>query len=317
MNIAVISFDQDFIKTLAKKLPDSEVKGYTDSLSFLREISFFNPEVIIYDATGGEIALNALEFFLSRDQIKGKTIKVLISKENPIDQENLSRFENLDFYYKETDIDKLVNDLSQPQQTAVKEEPPSIESFEETYQPPTDMEALLGETVSSEPAGEIDLTMETESLDDVSDLLKEIEAPKPEELAPNEPEPQPPEKKEVVKPEPQPVQNSGTLKITIEISPEELRNTVIQLAVEKLVEEIKEDIDIKKIKEDLQKDFFDRLEKELKESTEEIKSTVKEKLFETVEADLKDKVRESIKEDVTKITTDLVKEKLEQVFGSK
>ncbi len=317
MNIAVISFDQDLINTLAKRLPEDEVKGYTDSLSLLREITFFNPEVIVYDATGGEIALNALEFFLSRDQVKGKTIKVLVSKENPIDQESLSQFSNLDFYFKETDIDKLVNDITKKEvMVTEKEEPQSIESFEESYQPPADMEALLGETVSAGSTEEIDLSMETEGLEDVSELLKEIEKPeaeKPvvEKEAVEKPEIQ--EKKELAKAE----ENTGTLKITVEISPEELKNTVVQLAVEKLIEEIKNDIDIKKIKEDLQKDFFDRLEKELKESTEEIKNIVKEKLFETVEADLKDKVRESIKEDVTRITTELVKEKLEQVFGNK
>lgn len=317
MNIAVISFDQDLINTLAKRLPEDEVKGYTDSLSLLREITFFNPEVIVYDATGGEIALNALEFFLSRDQVKGKTIKVLVSKENPIDQESLSQFSNLDFYFKETDIDKLVNDITKKEvMVTEKEEPQSIESFEESYQPPADMEALLGETVSAGSTEEIDLSMETEGLEDVSELLKEIEKPeaeKPvvEKEAVEKPEIQ--EKKELAKAE----ENTGTLKITVEISPEELKNTVVQLAVEKLIEEIKNDIDIKKIKEDLQKDFFDRLEKELKESTEEIKNMVKEKLFETVEADLKDKVRESIKEDVTRITTELVKEKLEQVFGNK
>ncbi len=319
MNIAVISFDQDLIKTLAKKLPDNEVKGYTDSLSLLREITFFDPEVIVYDATGGEIALNALEFFLSRDQVKGKTVKVLVSKENPIDQESLSQFSNLDFYYKETEIDKLVDDISKSKtemKASVQEETTSIESFEETYQPPADMDALLGETTSPESTEEIDLSMETESLEDVSELLKEIEKPKQvgsdiEEQKIEQIESK--EIKETVKPE----ENTGMLKITVEISPEEIKSTIVQLAIEKLIEEIKNDIDIKKIKEDLQKDFFDRLEKELKESTEDIKNEVKDKLFETLETDLKEKVRESIKEDVTRITTELVKEKLEQVFGNK
>ncbi|WP_456465393.1 hypothetical protein [Persephonella sp.] len=319
MNIAVISFDQDLIKTLAKKLPDNEVKGYTDSLSLLREITFFDPEVIVYDATGGEIALNALEFFLSRDQVKGKTVKVLVSKENPIDQESLSQFSNLDFYYKETEIDKLVDDISKSKtemKASVQEETTSIESFEETYQPPADMDALLGETTSPESTEEIDLSMETESLEDVSELLKEIEKPKQigsdiEEKKIEQIESK--EIKETVKPE----ENTGMLKITVEISPEEIKSTIVQLAIEKLIEEIKNDIDIKKIKEDLQKDFFDRLEKELKESTEDIKNEVKDKLFETLETDLKEKVRESIKEDVTRITTELVKEKLEQVFGNK
>jgi len=213
MNIAVISFDQDLIKSLAKKLPDNEVKGYTDSLSLLREITFFDPDVIVYDATGGEIALNALEFFLSRDQVKGKMVKVLLSKENPIDHESLSQFSNLDFYYKETEIDKLVNDISgvkTEEKIVEPEEPQSIESFEEAYQPPSDMEALLGDTVSTGETEEIDLTMETESLDDVSELLKEIEKPKTEKPPAEEKPVSTPEEKETT----EPAYNSGMLKIT-------------------------------------------------------------------------------------------------------
>ncbi|WP_457627393.1 hypothetical protein [Persephonella sp.] len=341
MNIAVISFDQELVTEISKKLADYEVKGYTDSLSLLREINFFDPEVIIYDASGGELALNALEFFLSRDKVQGKSIKVLISRENPIDESTLSRFENLDFYDKETEIDKLVEEIksSAPAATSqsapepapvVEDTPQSIESFEESYQPPADMEALLGET--SEPSGsdEIDLSSDVGSLDDVNELLKEMESitpePEPEPAPAAEPSPAPeppppPPPAQASTPEPQPPQaealQGGGLKITIEISPEEVRRTVLEIAVEKLIDEIKNDVDIQKIKEDLQKDFFDRLEKELKDSVEEIKNSIKEKLFESIEADLKEKVRESIREDVTRITTELVKEKLDQVFGQK
>ncbi|WP_457624981.1 hypothetical protein [Persephonella sp.] len=323
MNIAVISFDQDLITRLAKMLADFTVKGYTDSLSLLREISFFEPDVIVYDASGGELALNALEFFLSREQVKGKKVKVLISKENPIDQEALTQFSGLDFYDREDDLEKLVEDIKKSGQTAVEsapepaEQPASIESFEEAYQPPQDMEAILGETMESSPSEELELSMD-ESLEDVSELLKEMESITPESPK----ESKPPEKTVSTPPQstptPEPAQsNSGSLKITVEISPEEIQRKIIELAVDKLIEEIKSDLDIQKLKEDLQKDFFDRLEKELKESTEEIKVQIKEKLFETVEADLKEKIKESIKEDVTKITTELVKEKLDQVFGSK
>jgi len=323
MNIAVISFDQDLITKLAKMLADFTVKGYTDSLSLLREISFFEPDVIVYDASGGELALNALEFFLSREQVKGKKVKVLISKENPIDQEALTQFSGLDFYDREDDLEKLVEDIKKSGQTAVEsapepaEQPASIESFEEAYQPPQDMEAILGETMESSPSEELELSMD-ESLEDVSELLKEMESITPESPK----ESKPPEKTVSRSPQsiptPEPAQsNSGSLKITVEISPEEIQRKIIELAVDKLIEEIKSDLDIQKLKEDLQKDFFDRLEKELKESTEDIKLQIKEKLFETVEADLKEKIKESIKEDVTKITTELVKEKLDQVFGSK
>ncbi|MDQ7056357.1 MAG: hypothetical protein Q9M89_07865 [Persephonella sp.] len=302
MNIAVISFDQDLVTSLAKKLPDFQVKGYTDSLSLLREISFFDPEIIIYDATGGDLAFNALEFFLSREQVKGKKIKVLISKDNPIDEKSLSQFSGLDFYDKEAELEKLVQDLKE-----TGGEEATVESFEESYQPPTDMEALLSTESPQTERGEIDLSMETEDIEDVNELLKEMENISVEETA----TPQKTSKKEEA------TNTGGMLKITVEISPEDIRETVLKIAVEKLIEEIKTDVDIQKIKEDLQKDFFDRLEKELKDSAEEIKENIKNKVFESIESELKEKVKESIKEDVTRITTELVKEKLNQVFGSK
>ncbi len=315
MNIAVISFDQDLVTKLAKKLPDFQVKGYTDSLSLLREISFFDPEVIIYDATGGEIAFNALEFFLSRDQVKGKNIKVLISKDNPIDENALSQFSSLDFYDKETEIEKLIEDIKGSETKEQKEQ--TIESLEESYQPPADMDALLATETPQTETGEIDLSMETESLEDVNELLKEMENISVEE--PAAPEEVKKEKKEekVIKEETITTNPGGTVKLTVEISPEEIRETILKVAVEKLIEEIKADIDIQKIKEDLQKDFFDRLEKELKDSADEIKENIKNKIFESIENDLKEKIKESIKEDVTRITTELVKEKLNQVFGNK
>ncbi|MBK3331578.1 hypothetical protein GWK41_00690 [Persephonella atlantica] len=308
MNIAIISFDQDLVTGLAKKLPDFQVKGYTDSLSLLREISFFDPEIIIYDATGGDLAFNALEFFLSREQVKGKKIKVLISKDNPIDDKSLSQFSSLDFYDKETELEKLVQDIKE---TELEEA--TVESFEENYQPPTDMEALLATENPNPETEEIDLSMETEGIEDVNELLKEMESISVEETAPPKKE----EKKTAKTVKEETVNTGGTLKITVEISPEDIRETVLKTAVEKLIEEIKSDIDIQKIKEDLQKDFFDRLEKELKDSAEEIKENIKNKIFESIESELKEKVKESIKEDVTRITTELVKEKLNQVFGSK
>jgi len=335
MNVAVISFDQELITEISTKLTDFEVKGYTDSLSLLREINFFDPDIIIYDASGGELALNALEFFLSRDKIRGKSIKVLISKENPIDEATLSKFSSLDFYDKETEIDKLVEEIksstppatdkpaSQSSPTA-EDTAPSVESVEESYQPPADMDALLGEAPEPSGGDEIDLTSDAGSLEDVNELLKEMESitseTKVEPTVKPEPSPSPEQPTPSLTSEPPPQPQStqeGGLRITIEISPDEIRKTVLEIAVEKLIDEIKNDVDIQKIKEDLQKDFFDRLEKELKDSMEEIKISIKEKLFESIETDLKEKVRESIKEDVTKITTQLVKEKLNQVFGEK
>ncbi|WP_457640273.1 hypothetical protein [Persephonella sp.] len=330
MNIAVISFDQNLVSQLSSRLSGSQVKGYTDSLSLLREIDSFNPEVIVYDASGGELALNALEFFLSRDKVQGKTVKVLILRENQIDESILSKFENLDFYDKEKELDKLIEELSSvasAKSEAVEQQPAeeavdSIQGFEESYQPPADMEALLGETGEPAKEEEIDLSEEIGSLEDVNELLKEMESVAPEEPE-HKPEPPRPVEPPPAVEEPalissvQPNSPAGSIKITIELSPEEIRKTVLEIAVEKLIEEIKNDADIQRIKEDLQKDFFDRVEKEMKDSVEEIKENIKKKLFDSIESDLKENIKQSIKEDVTRITTELVKEKLEQVFGSK
>ena len=334
MNIAVISFDQDLINSISKKLSGYEVKGYTDSLSLLREMSIFNPEIIVYDASGGELALNALEFFLSRDKVKDKTVKVLISKENPIDESSISQFSRLDFYDKDSELDKLIedvsvlsgNELSKKTHDKMDNQPSTIDSFEESYQPPVDMEALIGDTSQSEGSEEIDLTMEGENLDDVNELLKEMENISPETSSvSNDFSSKSSVKDKKIKANISSINSQSengdepqneNLKITIELSPTEVRKTVLKIAVDKLIEEIKNDVDIQKIKDDIQKDFFDRLEKELKDSIDDIKESIKNRLFESIESELKDKVKESIKEDVTKITTQLVKEKLEQVFGT-
>ncbi|NPA58071.1 MAG: hypothetical protein GXN94_02130 [Aquificae bacterium] len=315
MNVAVISFDQELIGEISKGLSDWQVKSYTDSLSLLRDMNFFDPDVIIYDASGGEFDLKALEFFLSRDKIQGKVIKVLVSQHNPIDREALPKKENLEFYEKETEIDRLIEELKNMDLTAMQQVKAETTSYGEEvdtgYQPPADMEALLGEPdgVGEE---EIDLSSDVGSLEDVNELLKEIQTSPP-----------PPVEEVVQVSEEQPVQKETTvsegktMRITVEISPEELKRTVVELAVEKLIEDIKNDADIQGIKADLQKDFFDRVEEELRNSVEELKTSIKEKLFQSIEADLKENIKESIKEDVTRITTELVKEKLNQVFGQK
>ena len=347
MKIAVVSFDSDLVANVAAELSGAEVKGYMDSLSLINELKeskLEKPDVVIYDASGGEIALNALEFFVSRPQVKGIDIRALIEK-GSISDENLKKFEGLRFYDKDTELGALIEELKskvienpsismKPEEKTVpahEEKSEAPENNEETYVPPQDIEALLGETISGseDSTGEFELELE-EDVSDMDSLLEELTpqekaqetspleaaAPSIEEViagngnkVPEEPVVSKPEKSEIAS------TNQGNIRLTIDLSPEEIKKIVLQTAVERFIEEIRSDLDLDKIKEEIQKDFFDRLEKEMTQSIDQMKEEIKAKLFASIEADLKEKIKESIKEDVARITTELVKEKLNQAFG--
>ncbi|WP_036737766.1 hypothetical protein [Persephonella sp. IF05-L8] len=341
MKIAVVSFDSELVANIAAELSGAEVKGYMDSLSLVNELKedkFGKPDIVIYDASGGEIALNALEFFISRPQVKGIEIKALIEK-GSVSEENLKKFENLKFYDKETELSALIEELKSKfsentyssVETEKSQEPlENVEQKEEGYVPPQDLEALLGETIStSEETEGFELEIE-EDISDVGSLLEELNPEEDfkktssfetvtssmEEAITGNGNKVSQEKivKEYKQPETSDI-NSGNIRISIELSPEEIKKIVLETAIEKFIEEIRTDLDLDKIKEEIQKDFFDRLEKEMTQSIDQIKEEIKTKLFESIETDLKEKIKESIKEDVTRITTELVKEKLNQVFG--
>ncbi|WP_297452903.1 hypothetical protein [Persephonella sp.] len=345
MKIAVVSFDSELVAKVAAELSGAEVKGYMDSLSLVNELKegrAENPDIVIYDASGGEIALNALEFFISRPQVKGIDIRALIEK-GSVNDESLKKFEGIKFYDKETELGTLIEELKSKtpkepftkpeteQTTPVQEKQPEItEEKEESYVPPQDLEALLGETVSaSEDTGEeFELELE-EEVSDMDSLLEELtpqgetEETSPLEAAvPSIEEAitgngnKAPEEAIVSSNQPKASNvNQNNIKMTIELSPEEVKKIVLETAVEKFIDEIRSELDLDKIKEEIQKDFFDRLEKEMTQSIDQMKEEIKAKLFESIEADLKEKIKESIKEDVARITTELVKEKLNQAFG--
>ncbi|RUM59161.1 MAG: hypothetical protein DSY59_04845 [Persephonella sp.] len=111
------------------------------------------------------------------------------------------------------------------------------------------------------------------------------------------------------------VRKSGSIKLEISISEEEIKRLIVKETVNRMVEELKNDTILKELIENIQKDFIDRTEKELESLKEVVKVEAKTKLLKKIEDDLKDKIKESIKKDVMEITTKLVKYKLEQIFG--
>jgi len=321
MNIAVISFDQELSNKIKSRLSDLNVQLYIDSLSMLKDISSFNPDIIIYDASAGDFAVDDLKFLLTRDKLEDKKFEILVSKENPIDRKELPENVSIQFFIKKEEDEKLIESVKRASSELKKEE-----SFsEEVYQPPEDIEALLGDfggnEVSSEDKGS-DIESIIQEIPQVEENIEEINLDENipasiEEVIPDsgifEETVNIPEKNEVI-PKSQP---SNNIKLEIEISPEELKRMIIELTVEKLVNDLKNDDAIQKLISDLQKDFIDRTEKELEDLKESLKKEIKENLVSKIEKDLKETIKDSIKEDVTKITSEIVKEKLEQLFGKK
>ena len=101
----------------------------------------------------------------------------------------------------------------------------------------------------------------------------------------------------------------------INISEDEIKRLIVNETVNRMVKELKNDQTLKELIENVQKDFIDRTEKELEGLKEVVKLEVKTRLLKKIEEDLKEKIKESIKRDVMEITTKLVKQKLEQIFG--
>ncbi|WP_457621831.1 hypothetical protein [Persephonella sp.] len=323
MNIAVISFDQEISNKIKEKLSDYNVQLYIDSLSMLKDINSFNPDIIIYDASAGDFAVDDLKFLLTRDKLEDKKFEILISRENPIDKNELPSNVSIQFFVKNEEDDKLIESVKQ-----IVNENKSEDTFsEEMYQPPEDIEALLGdfgsgtETTSEEVSNDLESIMQDipqveENLEEISieeNIPSNIEEVIPDSGIFEEPVsiPEKTEKKETTY-ENQP---QGNIKLEIEISPEELKRMIIELTVEKLVSDLKKDDTTQKLISDLQKDFIDRTEKELEELKESLKKEIKENLVSRIESDLKETIKDSIREDVSKITSEIVKEKLEQLFG--
>ncbi len=490
MRIAVISFDQEFSKKIKDSLGDEhQVRIYIDSLGMLRDLKEFTPDMIIYDASAGEFAIDDLKFLMTRDKLENIEFKIFISKIEPINVDELPKKIPKEIYYKEEDdISKLIvklksaglieEDLSQDlllnnemalesekeekgtdldsllsqspediedllmgggiEEEKPKEEkpkkkekekiktetpskPPSEELFDEDI-PLEEIESILSEFSLGEESKEKEedkhkeeikkkeekkevkqeeeldfksediegllglsefepkkeekqesskdtskkgerkikkedfladiedlLTVQSKGkkekkeekkeekeervfkTEDIEDLLSDIglykedkkddivdedltqvEEPKIKKFTVEETnETQITEEPNVAKA----VRKSGSIKLEISISEEEIKRLIVKETVNKMVEELKNDTTLKELIENIQKDFIDRTEKELESLKEVVKVEVKTKLLKKIEDDLKEKVKESIKKDVMEITTRLVKYKLEQIFG--
>ncbi|WP_456401629.1 hypothetical protein [Persephonella sp.] len=336
MNVAVISFDQELSHKIKNNLSDYNVQLYIDSLSMLKDAESFNPDIIVYDASAGDFAVDDLKFLLTRDKLENKNFKILVSNENPVDKNDLPENISIDFYTKGEEDLKLIEDIKNSIEASKPEETPT----EDFYQPPSDLESLLGdfgsgteqkfeeEPVPIEENTNFDSIMEEfpqveespQEIEEIQEINLDENIPESiEEVIPDteifEEPVNIPSKEAVSETEKNP--QSNNIRLEIEISPEELKRMIIELTVEKLVNDLKNDDAIQKLISDLQKDFIDKTEKELDDLKENLKKEIKENLVSKIETDLKETIKETIREDVTKVTSEIVKEKLEQLFGKK
>ena len=357
MNIAVISFDQDFINQIKRELPGGKIRGYIDSLSMLKELSEFNPDVIIYDASSGEFAIDDLKFLLTRDKVEKKKFRVLLSKEQPVDIDSFPEVEDIIYYTKETDINKLVEDIRTetgiPAKETVIEEPAiSTDNMENFFESSTFGESLKEESktdfvdhldefsiskeeekeikeslefLDSNTSFEIEEKKETPSLESVE---KDINVTSPEELdtfsfeetfSQQPEEKESPQEKFISEPLEEKIikPNQNVIRIEIDISIDDIKQVIAEKAVQQLIKEVLKSPEMEELVNNIQRDFVQRTEEELDKIKEDLKKELKEKLISSVESELKESLVETIKEDVAKLTAQMVKEKLEQLFGGR
>ena len=337
MNIAVISFDQDFINQIRRELPDESIRGYIDSLSMLKELSEFNPDIIIYDASSGDFAIDDLKFLLTREKVEKKKFRILLSREQPVDIDSFPEVEDIIYYTKETDIPKLLSDIKA--ETGSEEKKKEVLDIGESeFSSPEDIESLLEssqfEEEIPEPSVDFaenfgDFSVSEEEAKEIKESLEfsgkkkepEIETPFEETFGSFEeqkPEPQPVQQQKPLPPEQPKVQTSSSgIKLEIEISLDEIKKTIAREATDKLVEKLLKDPETEELINNIQRDFVERTEEELEKIKEEIKQELKNRLISSIEGELKDSLVNTVKEEVSQITAKMVKEKLEQLFGGK
>jgi len=460
MKIAIISFDQEFSKQLKEELePDNEVRVYIDSLGMLRDLKEFHPDIIVYDASAGEFAIDDLKFLMTRDKLENNDFKIFISETDPINVEELPKNIKKEIFTKDDKgIEKFISKMKIAafhtddfeeafiggQETAT----PDVESLlmedkkatakkekdEEDIlmQTPEDIEELfmggadLFEEEKKEEKKEVKKEQKEESkmpdddifeddipIEDIESILGELgieeeekeekkEEKKVEKVAQQKPveekkkktspedylaefedfftlESGKKEKKEIstdnaetvrekkeetafpaekleefiaeaveeskevehivpkktvseetkaVREEEVSYKQVGAtgdiasvvpspegLKLEINISPEEIKQLIVNQTVEKMVEELRNDSTLQELIKEVQRTFIEKTERELEGLKEAVKAEVKSKLLKKIEDDLKESIKESIKKDVMEITTRLVKQKLEQLFG--
>ena len=352
MSIAVISFDQDFITQIKRELPEEKIRGYIDSLSMLKELSEFNPDIIIYDASSGEFAIDDLKFLLTREKVEKKKFRILLSREQPVDIDSFPEVEDIIYYTKETDIPKLVSDIKaelgvsqkSKEEPVLGETPISADTME-SFIEPTVFEESVPEPHEDimEHLGEFSLSEEEEK--EIKESLELLGEHKPEVKKEEKQEEMLesffslPEEEQKVKEEPaldepvsfqetfsQPQETSfsqkspaspGTIRIEIDISVDDIKKTIAEKAVEQLVKDVLKSPEMEELINNIQRDFVERTEDELEKIKEELKKELKDKLSSSLEKELRESLLETIKEDVAKLTSQIVKERLEQLFGGR
>ncbi len=352
MSIAVISFDQDFITQIKRELPEEKIRGYIDSLSMLKELSEFNPDIIIYDASSGEFAIDDLKFLLTREKVEKKKFRILLSREQPVDIDSFPEVEDIIYYTKETDIPKLVSDIKaelgvsqkSKEEPVLGETPISADTME-SFIEPTVFEESVPEPHEDimEHLGEFSLSEEEEK--EIKESLELLGEHKPEVKKEEKQEEMLesffslPEEEQKVKEEPaldEPVSfqetfsqsqetsfsqkspaSPGTIRIEIDISVDDIKKTIAEKAVEQLVKDVLKSPEMEELINNIQRDFVERTEDELEKIKEELKKELKDKLSSSLEKELRESLLETIKEDVAKLTSQIVKERLEQLFGGR
>ncbi len=313
MNIALITYDEKIKNELVNKLAGNYVKTYVDSISMLKDLDEFNPSIIIYDASAGDFAFDDLKFLISRDKVKGKKFKVLYSKLNPLNEDNFAG-ENLEFYVKEDDIDRLADEILKEESSFTEEVPEfeeptssfSPEDIETFYQTNETSEEIpeFEEMFSNTPESEVEELQQPQTLEEFQ-MEPEIEIPEmPPEIKQEEPV------FEAVEEE-----KPSTSTINISFDLDDIKKGIVMVAVDKLVENIKNEPEIKELTDNIARDFVDRIEEELESLKEEIKKEVRENIFSKLEEEITNILKQDLKNYIAEITSKIVKEKLDQIFN--
>ncbi len=321
MNIALITYDEPLKNEILNKLAGNNIKTYVDSISMLKELDEFNPSIIIYDASAGNFAFDDLKFLISREKVKGKPFKVLYSKLNPIDRKSLSG-ENIEFYAKEDEIDRLISETKkQIEEMETVEEIPEFEESTPEFSP-EDIESFYQSDETSENIPEFESMFSNAAEEEINDF-QEI----PQSLEEIQFEPEAKEEHKILKenetkqsisdftiPEPieKPVLSTSNINISLDI--DDIKKGIVMVAVDKLVENIKNEPQIKNLTDDIARDFVSRIEDELENLKEELKNEVRDKILPKIEEEITAILKQDLKDYIAEITSKIVKEKLDQIF---
>ncbi|HIE59619.1 MAG TPA: hypothetical protein EYH43_04325 [Persephonella sp.] len=317
MKTAIISFDPNIAEEFKKQIGEENVRVYIDSISMLKELDDFKPIFIVYDASAGDFAFDDLKFLLSRDKVKDIEFKVLYSKEQPIeDSEILSQ--DIDIYEKNTELYKVISDILEESKKIKEEETKLVQKLTpqknfETQEPttkfqsPKDVEEIYSQDLPTEETFEefTDIPIEDinyskhETSKSTFSLEEEYTFEMKEEHIINRPSTN--------------QQPSGEI-ITLNFSKKEIENTIVKLAVDKLVSELKEKSEIKEIFENVKLDFVNRINFELETIKKEIKQEVKANIFKKLEKEIFKEINTELKDYIAEQITIIIKEKISQAF---